>query len=127
MPTENNILEDIQEISIDKLPILTILYENEKYNDINYLNNKIQEAIENLKNGISTCIIKNVLEKKYKSGFKQYYITGYVVVRKDLGYYSDATFIIKDKEAEYIKEIKAELYKYHTDDYSVGTDIDLIV
>ena len=127
MPTENNILEDIQEISIDKLPILTILYENEKYNDNNYLNNKIQEAIENLKNGISTCIIKNVLEKKYKSGFKQYYITGYVVVRKDLGYYSDATFIIKDKEAEYIKEIKAELYKYHTEDYSVGTDIDLIV
>ena len=127
MSTENNILEDIQEIPIDKLPILTILYENEKYNYINYLNNKIQEAIENLKNGISTCIIKNVLEKKYKSGFKQYYITGYVVVRKDLGYYSDATFIIKDKEAEYIKEIKAELYKYHTDDYSVGTDIDLIV
>ena len=127
MPTENNILEDIQEISIDKLPILTILYENEKYNDNNYLNNKIQEAIENLKNGISTCIIKNVLEEKYKSGFKQYYITGYVVVRKDLGYYSDATFIIKDKEAEYIKEIKAELYKYHTEDYSVGTDIDLIV
>ena len=127
MTTENNILEDIQEISIDKLPILTILYENEKYNDNNYLNNKIQEAIENLKNGISTCIIKNVLEKKYKSGFKQYYITGYVVVRKDLGYYSDATFIIKDKEAEYIKKIKAELYKYHTDDYSVGTDIDLIV
>ena len=66
-------------------------------------------------------------ESKYKSGFKQYYITGYVVVRKDLGYYSDATFIIKDKEAEYIKEIKAELYKYHTEDYSVGTDIDLIV
>lgn len=127
MTTENNIVEDIQEIPIDKLPILTILYENEKYNDNNYLNNKIQEAIENLKNGISTCIIKNVLEEKYKSGFKQYYITGYVVVRKDLGYYSDATFIIKDKEAEYIKEIKAELYKYHTDDYSVGTDIDLIV
>ena len=126
MPTENNIREDIQEIPIDKLPILTIIYENEKYND-DYLNIKIQEAIENLKNGISTCIIKNVLEKKYKSGFKQYYITGYVVVRKDLGYYSDATFIIKDKEAEYIKEIKAELYKYHTDDYSVGTDIDLIV
>lgn len=127
MTTENNIVEDIQEIPIDKLPILTIIYENEKYNDNNYLNNKIQEAIENLKNGISTCIIKNVLEEKYKSGFKQYYITGYVVVRKDLGYYSDATFIIKDKEAEYIKEIKAELYKYHTDDYSVGTDIDLIV
>ena len=127
MTTENNIVEDIQEIPIDKLPILTILYEDEKYNDNNYLNNKIQEAIENLKNGISTCIIKNVLEEKYKSGFKQYYITGYVVVRKDLGYYSDATFIIKDKEAEYIKEIKAELYKYHTDDYSVGTDIDLIV
>lgn len=126
MTTENNILEDIQEIPIDKLPILNIIYENEKYNDNNYLNNKIQEAIENLKNGISTCIIKNVLEEKYKSGFKQYYITGYVVVRKDLGYYSDATFIIKDKEAEYIKEIKAELYKYHTDDYSVGTDIDLI-
>lgn len=127
MTTENNIVEDIQEIPIDKLPILTIIYENEKYNDNNYLNNKIQEAIENLKNGISTCIIKNVLEEKYKSGFKQYYITGYVVVRKDLGYYSDATFIIKDKEAEYIKEIKAELYKYHTEDYSVGTDIDLIV
>lgn len=33
MPTKNNILEDIQEISIDKLPILTILHENEKYND----------------------------------------------------------------------------------------------
>lgn len=127
MTTENNIVEDIQEIQIDKLPVLNIIYENEKYNDNNYLNNKIQEAIENLKNGISTCIIKNVLEEKYKSGFKQYYITGYVVVRKDLGYYSDATFIIKDKEAEYIKEIKAELYKYHTDDYSVGTDIDLIV
>ena len=127
MTTENNIVEDIQEIPIDKLPILTIIYENEKYNDNNYLNNKIQEAIENLKNGISTCIIKNVLEEKYKSGFKQYYITGYVVAKKDWGYYSDATFIIKDKEAEYIKEIKAELYKYHTEDYSVGTDIDLIV
>ena len=102
MTTENNIVEDIQEIPIDKLPILTIIYENEKYND-DYLNIKIQEAIENLKNGISTCIIKNVLEEKYKSGFNQYYITGYVVVRKDLGYYYDATFIIKDKEDEYIK------------------------
>lgn len=127
MSTENNILEDIQEISIDKLPILTILYENEKYNDNNYLNDKIQEAKELLNNNISTCIIKNVLEEKYKSGFKQYYITGYVVAKKDWGYYSDATFIIKDKEAEYIKEIKAELYKYHTEDYSVGTNIDLIV
>ena len=41
MTTENNILEDIQEIPIDKLPILTIIYENEKYND-DYLNNKIK-------------------------------------------------------------------------------------
>lgn len=126
MTTENNIREDIQEIPINKLPILTIIYENEKYND-DYLNIKIQEAKELLNSNISTCIIKNVLEEKYKSGFKQYYITGYVVAKKDWEYYSDATFIIKDKEAEYIKEIKAELYKYHTEDYSVGTDIDLIV
>lgn len=127
MDIEINSDDNIQEIPIEKLPILTIIYENEKYNETDYLNNKVQEAREMLNNNISTCIIKNVLEEKYKSGFKQYYITGYVVVRKDLGYYSDATFIIKDKEAEYIKEIKAELYKYHTDDYSVGTDIDLIV
>ncbi len=63
MTTENNILEDIQETPIDKLPILTIIYENEKYND-DYLNIKIQEAKELLNDNISTCIIKNVLEKK---------------------------------------------------------------
>ena len=83
MPIKNNILEDIQEISIDKLPILTILYENEKYNDNKYLNNKIQEARENLNNGISTCIIKNILEEKYKTGLKQYYISGYDVGNKN--------------------------------------------
>lgn len=127
MDSEINSDDNIQEIPIEKLPNLTIIYENDKYDETDYLTNKIQEAREMLNNNISTCIIKSVLEEKYKSGFKQYYITGYVVVRKDLGYYSDATFIIKDKEAEYIKEIKAELYKYDTDDYGVGTDINLIV
>lgn len=126
MPTKNNIFEDIQEISIDKLPILTILHENEKYNDKDYLNNKIQEARENLNNGISTCIIKNVLEEKYKNGLKQYYISGYIVGNKNWEHYSDATFIIKENEAYYIKEIKAELYKFHTDDFNIGTDIELI-
>ena len=64
MTTENNIVEDIQEIPIDKLPVLNIIYENEKYND-DYLNIKIQEAKELLNHNISTCIIKNVLEEKY--------------------------------------------------------------
>ena len=127
MDSEINSDDNIQEIPIVKLPNLTIIYENEKYNETDYLNNKVQEAREILNNNISTCIIKNVLEEKYKSGFKQYYITGYIVAKKDWEYYSDATFIIKDKEAEYIKEIKAELYKYDTDDYGVGTDINLIV
>ena len=105
----------------------TIIYTNEKYHNIDYLNTKKEEARDELNSDLSTCIIKNVIEEECYKGFKHYYLSGYVIVRCDWEYYSDATFIIKDKEAEYIKEIKAELYKYHTDDYSVGTDIDLIV
>ena len=105
MPTENNIREDIQEIPINKLPILTIIYENEKYND-DYLNIKIQEAKELLNSNISTCIIKNVLEEKYKSGFKQYYITGYVVAKKDWDIIPMLHLLLKIKRLNILKKSK---------------------
>lgn len=104
-----------------------IIYINEKYNNIDYLNKKIDEARIELNNNISTCIIEKVLEVEYNRGFKQYCLSGYIVVKNDWEYYAHDSFIIKKDEAEYIKEIKAKLYKYPLDDYSVGTNRDLIV
>lgn len=103
-----------------------VIYTNEKYHDIDYLNTKKEEARDELDCDLSTCIIKNVIEEEYYKGFKQYYLSGYVIVRQDWEYYSDGSFIITKDEAEYIKEIKAELYKYPLGDYSIGTDKELI-
>ena len=104
----------------------TIIYTNEKYHNIDYLNTKKEEARDELNSDLSTCIIKNVIEEYYK-GFKQYYLSGYVIVRFYWEYYSDGFFIITEDEAEYIKEINAELYKYPLGDYSIGTDKKFIV
>lgn len=103
-----------------------VIYTNEKYHDINYLNAKKEEARNELNHDLSTCIIEKVIEEEYFKGFKQFYLTGYVIVRNDWEYYSDNSFIITKDEAEYIKEIKAELYKYPLGDYSIGTDKELI-
>ena len=52
MDSEINSDDNIQEIPIEKLPNLTIIYENEKYNETDYLNNKVQEAREMINNNI---------------------------------------------------------------------------
>lgn len=105
----------------------TIIYTNEKYHNIDYLNTKKEEARDELNSDLSTCIIKNVIEEECYKGFKHYYLSGYVIVRYDWEYYSDGSFIITEDEAEYIKEINAELYRYPLGDYSVGTDKKFIV
>lgn len=105
----------------------TVVYINEKYNE-EYLQNKIQEARERLKNDqLATSIIKEVVEQKYKNGYIGYAIRGYCIVRDDWEYESDGTFLIKEDEIDVIKEKKAEIYMYPKDEYAVGTSFDLII
>ena len=106
----------------------TTIYTNDKYKEEEYLQNKIQEGRERLKKDqLSTTIIEEVVEQKYNNGHVGYSIKGYCIVNETWEYRSNASFLINDDEAEYIKEKKAEIYMYPTGEYAVGTEFDLII
>lgn len=128
MDVETLVIHDTEELSENNEKVL--YYTNEYYKDSNWLNEQILMAKFNVKNnGISTAIIEHIYYYPYYDKDYQYHLSGIVVADEGWEYYSTGKttdFYILETEAVYILKNKCKLYKYETDDYHVGTNLDMI-